>query len=120
MVWQEKDDLFKDAGDTGGDVQVGKAYSRRFFNPDLPGRLVTMCLYPIREEGSAVVGVQMQTEFMICRDTEDPGSTEEWSDYRYVDLPIIGFGTVEQAELSCMEVLPKYDPAKIVWNGEPF
>lgn len=120
MAWQEKNSLFEDAGDMGGDVQVGKAYSRRFFNPDLPGRLITINLYPVKEEGSAVIGVQMQTEFMICRDIEDPGSTEEWSTYRYVNLPIIGFGTAEQAELSCMKVLPKYDPAGTVWNGEPF
>lgn len=120
MAWQEKGSLFEDAGDVGGDIQVGKSFERRFVNPDLPGRLIDVTLYPVQEEGAVVVDVQMHTEFMICQDIEDPGSTEEWCDYRYVTLKTTGFGTVEQAEAAAEEVLAKYDPAEITWDGEPF
>jgi len=40
----------EDAGDVGGDDQIGKAPDIRFAHFDMPGRLVTVCVYPSARE----------------------------------------------------------------------
>lgn len=72
------------------------------------------------------VGIQMVTEFMICADVDDPGSTEEWSVYAYQDRETPPFsGTVEEivkaAEAKAVALAEGFDAdLSIHWNGEKF
>ncbi len=77
-MWVEKGELFEDAGDVGGDIQVGKAFDRRWVHRELPGRVLTIAAYPIQGDGStpmppedAPVHVQWQIQKTICTDIED-------------------------------------------------
>lgn len=138
--WVEHGPLFEDAGDHGGDVQVGKAYSRRFRHTSLPGRLYTVTAYPIQAEGLISTGyrdpldpsrivkddppirLEWQSELMVCRSTDDPGGTEVWSDYGYPDLPERFDGTypsVLAAEVDARQLVRSMEPHHIGWDGSP-
>lgn len=49
MGWIQHGEVWDDDGQHG-DTQIGKAASVRFFNPDLPGRLVTVYAFPSAPE----------------------------------------------------------------------
>lgn len=73
------------------------------------------------------VDLQMQTEFMICRDVDDPGSTEEWSEYQYdyVDDRPPYTGTIPEilaaANAAALQEVQTFDADKyITWDGKPF
>jgi len=72
------------------------------------------------------VGLRMQTEFMICRDIDDPGSTEEWCDYEYNDLDTRPYtGKVEEilakAEADALKQVRMFNAERdIHWDGKPF
>lgn len=124
--WAKHGCLFEDAGQYGGDVQVGKSYSRRFARADMPGRLVTVYAYPIEAEGPGddekSITLEMQTELMVCRDVDDPGSTEVWSDIEYSDLPErfdVVFTSVELAEQTARALIKSMEPHHIGWDGYP-
>lgn len=130
MRWKRGDILFEDAGDIGGDVQIGKSYSIRFYHAHLPGRLVTVAAYPIRtknytgEYGDAdeVITLEQQTEVMICGDVQDPGSTERWSEVEYTALPerFDGvYATVKEAERAARQLITQTRPEHIDWDGLP-
>lgn len=124
--WQEQGELFEDAGDMGGDVQVGKAFNRRFINPDLPGRLVTVNVYPIAGDGNnepdlSEVDIECQVEYMICEDMDDPGGTEVWSDIKYDrDIDVLVSDSIEKAESAAKNYVKRFLPEHIAWDGEPF
>lgn len=71
-------------------------------------------------------GVQMVTEFMICDDVDDPGSTEKWSIYAYQSRETPPFpGTVEEiikaAEAKAVALAEGFDAnLSIHWDGERF
>lgn len=123
--WVEKGTILN-AGDVSPDYQVGEAFNRRFYHPDKPGRLMTVSFYGVRVPNSDLpegfeYGIEKHTEYMICRDIEDPGSTEEWSEPAYD--PIDGYtslDTVEEAETEARKELEKLDAGDLVWNGEEF
>jgi hypothetical protein len=72
------------------------------------------------------VGLKMQTEFMICGDIDDPGSTEEWCDYRYDEPDTRPYtGTVEEilaaAEADALKMVRQFNGERdIHWDGKPF
>lgn len=124
--WAEHGVLFEDAGTFGGDVQVGRSYSRRFVRADMPGRLITVCAYPIEAQGPGddekSITLEMQTELMVCRDVDDPGSTEVWSDAEYSDLPErfdVVFTSVELAENMARALVRSMEPYHLGWDGNP-
>lgn len=125
-MWIRSGEIWADDGNPGGDEQVGKAASIRFVNPDLPGRMVTIYAYPHAPEGDdghdlENLGVDTATEYMICRDLEDPGSTEEWSTYQYGTLdtaPLRADVSVAESVAYLWTSVRKGD--EIGWDGEPF
>lgn len=127
-VWKEDGLGIQDAGDAGGDIQAGKAYSARYLHTTLHGRLITVTAYPVRGDSTTpeipdgVIRLQVQTERMICRDPEDPGSTEVWSDIEYSDLPErfdIDYVSVEEAEYAARVYLETFRPALYLnWDGK--
>jgi hypothetical protein len=54
MGWVQHGEIWSDDGEPGGDVQVGKAASIRFVDPDFPGRRVTVYAYPYAPEKAIV------------------------------------------------------------------
>lgn len=124
--WVEKGTLMG-AGDAGGDIQVGEAYDRRFLHPDKPGRVLTVYVYGVAYENDAIeggleYGIEEMIERLACRDTDDPGGTEEWScDPQYTAID--GYATLrnpEEAERAAKKHLAKLDAGDLSWNGEKF
>lgn len=99
--WQEDEKgLLEDAGDVGGDAQVGPAYSRRFWATDVPSFLfesVDVFGYAARHAEGAPTMVQLQWCYSICSDRNDPGGTEQWADYLCEDVGVVGAGGVPLA-----------------------
>jgi hypothetical protein len=132
-TWREDGELIDNAGDINGDIQCGAAYERRFLHTTLPGRLVDIAAYPIKGDGSdpmpdedAPIRLEVQTELMVCRDTDDPGGTAIWSDYTYTtgnDLPErfdVDYVSVEAAEAAARRYVEQFDPAlHLSWDGAP-
>lgn len=136
MVWKlDANGLMEDDGQLGGDTQVGKACSIRLENRELDeevggGRvhLVTVHVYPEGSERLETPGevdptslsLVMQTEFMVCTDRDDPGSSEVWSDLQYDTLDTRTFRSIAEAENAALGVLARFDPERdIHWDGEP-
>lgn len=123
--WVERGSML-DAADAGGDDQVGRAWDRRFHHPDKPGCLLTVYLYAVRVENDAVpagfeLGIQKQTEYMICGDTDEPGDTEVWSTYTYEVIDGYNtLGSVDAAEIEAHDWLKKLDAGDLSWNGVRF
>lgn len=90
--WQEDErGLLADAGSVGGDAQVGPAYSRRFWAAGTElFELVEVYGYAARDREDAPVVVQLQWGYSICSDRNDPGGTEQWADYLYEDVAVVG------------------------------
>lgn len=145
MGWVQHGDVQVDDGDYGGDTQIGKAAHVRFAHTDMPGRLVTVTAYPVApeqsietQEGSVTVfhgyrhdmdsvGVEAQTEFMICGNIDDPGSTEKWSDLRYEALDTQPYtrgdndNKIKAAEVDALRFIERFDANRnIHWDGERF
>lgn len=145
MGWVQYGDVQTDDGDYGGDIQIGKATHIRFTHRDLPGRLVTVMAYPVAPERSietqegtkttfhgykhdmGSVGIQVQTEFMICKNIDDPGGTEEWSDCQYEDLDTRPYNRgddtdkIRAAEVDALTFIERFDANRsIAWDGERF
>lgn len=121
-MWHALDDEPMDAGDVGGDIQRGTAFARRFIWADEHGRplpfkhwssselvyaLIEETYYavdiketdPDDEDAEPIIyDIQNQTELMVCRDVEDPGSTETWCDYEYEYVGAMGFDSLERAD----------------------
>jgi hypothetical protein len=54
-------------------------------------------------------------EFMLCRDPEDPGSTEEWCDYRYVDSWFARGEKFTDEQIKAL--MEKFEAKWIYWQG---
>jgi hypothetical protein len=118
-MWVQHGVIWPDDG-THSDEQVGNAASVRFANPELPGRLLTV--YAFGEMGeSGEIDLKTMTEFMICRDLDDPGSTEEWCDYQYEELDHRPLKGVADAQSVALGWVKSFDANRdIHWDGEPF
>lgn len=79
-----------DEGSVGGDIQDGPAWSRRFvlWHPGTGLCVVLNVAHYVAMEDDLVhlPWIQRQTEWIVCRDFVDPGGTEEYADYAYLDL----------------------------------
>lgn len=125
MGWIRYGDVMADDGHHT-DEQVGNAASVRFANPQIPGRLVTVYAYahaPETEDGEldmSGLGIQVVHEFMACDDIDEPGDTENWSDYTYEFLDTRPYnGDADAAERDALAWIEAYDPAKyLFWDGE--
>jgi hypothetical protein len=80
----------QDAGEIGGDIQMGAAWSRRFAlrRPDGQWAVITDSFYAACHDGvsgpvtdESELYVQNQIEWQVCTDLRDLGGTETWSDY---------------------------------------
>lgn len=95
-------------GTVGGDG-AGDSMSRRWQRQREDGNwdLVTVYAYAVfgpdrgwgEEDEEKPWHAEMSTETLICRDPEEPGSTEEWSDTRYdSDVSAFAYDTEAQAK----------------------
>lgn len=106
-------------GDVGGDNQLSGAWGRRFLRDDTTGdgeyAMVTVTFYTESDpnDGDRVL-LTRQVEYMLCRDPQDPGGTEVWSDLRYDDIPVGGTPDERTAQVACRS----FDPAAVTWDGE--
>lgn len=125
--WREQDAMCE-AGEPGGDIQCGKAFGRRFTHTKLFGRVYEITAYPVMGDGTdpmhpdGVIRIQQEICTTICRDVDEVGSTEEWSEYAYPDLPEhcdIDFATAESAEAAARYYVKTFDPEHIGWDGCP-
>jgi hypothetical protein len=136
MAWKiDPTGLMTDDGQPGGDVQVGKACSIRLENRELDAEkggghihLVTVYVYPEGSERPETPGevdptslsLVMQTEFMVCTDRDDPGSSEVWADLQYDILDTRAFRSIAEAGNVALGVLARFDPERdIHWDGGP-
>lgn len=81
--WVRADPAVFAAGDVGGDTQVGDAWSARWVRqlPDGTWGVVDRGYY-VADVGEGMY-MECQTQYLICADPGDPGSSEIWSDSRY-------------------------------------
>lgn len=127
-IWKDDEHGISRAGDVGGDIQIGEAYSRRFVHSRLAGRHIEVSAYPVANNqpdpgAEPVISLEIQTELMVATDPDDPGGTEVWSDLEYSDLPERyerTYPSVEAAEEAAQEYLRTLDPARdFTWDGKP-
>lgn len=110
----------------GGDVQASDPWEVRFVRDDIPGALVTVYVYVSDKamlNGDPDVGehmhVALQTEFMICADPADPGSTEIWSDMAYAECEP-EFSDMAAAEKEAAGIAGGIAESwRCTWDGEP-
>ncbi len=106
-------------GDVGGDVQLDESFSVRFWHRDHPGALVTYRYYTALDlDDLTSVYLERQTEYLVCTDPADPGSTEVWSDYRYETVQR-GFESVEAATATARRAAEGHLACAEAWSGLP-
>lgn len=81
--WVRADPAVFAGGDVGGDAQIGEAWAARWIRqlPDGTWGVVDRVFY-VADTGDGLY-VECQTEYLICTDPADPGSSEVWADARY-------------------------------------
>lgn len=107
----EIDKYFADAGDVGGDYQLGPARSRQFAQKRDDGTYTVITEYAYTTPGNLSAfdagefygrrhgySVCNQTEIMHCRDLEDIGGSEIHSDIEYDDVPYMTIATKRDAD----------------------
>lgn len=174
LAWQIDEMGVTEAGDVGGDVQVGGAWEARFVNPDSPRCMVVVTVFvsapelPVANQpecphtepegwkcrngwddlhkpgsGSRCVcwippehlscsydmdslGLETYTEFFIAREDMEEGESpldnpewEERTEYEDIDMGPLN-RDVDSANRAARAWLETFDPAHIVWNGQPF
>ncbi len=106
-------------GDVGGDAQLSESFSVRFHHRDQPGAMVTYRYYAAVDlDDLTTISVERQTELLACTDPADPGSTEQWSDYRYAAVQR-GFGSVEAATAAARRAAEAHLACDEDWSGRP-
>lgn len=127
VVWRPDGSGVLPGGQVGGDVQVGESWSRRF-RPDVEP---VEGLHAIVEEDwfasdpdpnepgpPARFTVTCQTWACVCTDPDDPGGTEEWSDYDYHESEVF-YPTLEDADRAAKESAEASVGVGIGWDGSP-
>ncbi|MBD0733991.1 hypothetical protein [Streptomyces sp. CBMA29] len=120
--WAEKDSIFIDAGDVGGDAQAGRSYNRRWWRPaaDDAFAVIDVYVYPALVEwvepepdpARLVVGVQIS--YTVCTDLDDPGGTEVTSDMIHASVGA-ETASLESADQAARQLLETVDPARLGW-----
>jgi hypothetical protein len=122
--WTEKDSMV--SGGMAPDNWVGEFFSRRFQHPRKPGCLIDVSISAATYENDAVeggheLGIEEEFEYRICRNVEDPGSTEEWSGLQYTQVgDYTTFKSVEEAAIYAKQRLKDLDAGDLSWNGVRF
>jgi hypothetical protein len=78
------------AGDVGGDHQVSEAYVTSWVRR-LPRGLwgyIGRQFYIAHDEDKGKTWLECQIEYLVCTNPRDVGSSEQFSDMRYVELPV--------------------------------
>lgn len=131
--WRQVDPPVANGGDVGGDIQATDSYSVRFqpVQQPAPGlhALVTVYLYGAlarpgmqRPSCAPPTGwwVQQMTEYLVYRDPQDPGGSEEWSHYAYYDHPE-SYPDAESARKAAEGLARNVTPAICGgWGGQPW
>lgn len=98
-VWYVVEPKMSEGGDVGGDIQAGPSHHLRFWNDALVNCVIDVHVYATARtddnwdvpgewpKNASGFGVQVQSEFCICGDRDEPFDTEEWSDATYENLP---------------------------------
>jgi hypothetical protein len=103
----------------GGDAQLDESFSVCFWHRDHPGALVRCCYYAALDlDDLTSIYVERQTEYLVCTDPDDPGSTEEWSDYAYATVQR-GLGSVEAATAAARRIAEAHLACDEAWSGRP-
>lgn len=150
MVWQVDESGIQDAGDVGGDFQVGDAWEVRFINAELPRCSVTVKVFSAARELSledqqdcshllsvdgifsdehlacsydlTSLGIEMLTEYRIhtSEDLESELVWERSDPYEAVEARSF-HGDVEDCNAYARRWLKSFDPVRdISWDGRPF
>ncbi|HLL69041.1 MAG TPA: hypothetical protein VK453_25500 [Micromonosporaceae bacterium] len=84
--WRRVEPLVMGGGDCGGDAQISEAFNARWVQEHSGGEhaVVTRQFYIAEHEGGEPF-LECQTEYVLCSDPSDPGSTELLSRECYVD-----------------------------------
>lgn len=110
-----------DAGQPGGDFLVSEALGRRWW---LVRRDGTFALFDLAwylcddtrwRTSPRGRWLERQEEYLICTDLREPGGTETWADYRFIeetDWPVED-ASVEKAAIA-------FERKQITWDGEEF
>lgn len=112
------------AGGTVGGDGAGEAVSVRY-TCEKPGSLTDVYWYVVdlRERNEADENdeypwdVEEMTQFMVCTDPNDPGSTEVWSDYTYDNLSAVSYKT--EADAIAERDRQVDTTAEYHWDGDP-
>src|SRR6266511_1521424 len=84
-----------------------------------PAAMVTFTYYAALDlDDLATIYVERKTELLVCTDPADPGSTEQWSDYRYETVRR-GFGSVEAATAAARHAAEGHLTCEADWPGLP-
>lgn len=134
-------------GSVGGDIQAGEAWSVRFVpafeQPNADGEYAVVTEYwyatddwsgnrdrwiqdiepqgnddEIEHRWNHRFGVQCMIEFVLCKDLDDIGSTEVWSDYQYYDDAL--YYSLERAQeesKSRAQSSERQNGWDIMWDG---
>lgn len=123
--------LFANAGEVGGDIQIGPSYSRRYTFGPVGGRYMIVEEYryaandaAYRDSRAHEYYVQTQTMFLICTDLYDPGGSELDAEYVYDDSAFTypTFGEANDAayrgvEQSGLWTVRPWDPTEMLRDG---
>ena len=81
--------------------------------------MVTCCYYAaVDPNDPATILVQQHTEYLVCTDPADPGSSEVWSAYRWTALPG-GFANVQAASDAANHAAQRHLVCEEPWSGHP-
>src|SRR3954451_13325556 len=91
MPWYQRKSGIQPGGDIGGEAQKTDSVSIRYHHTDRPDAVTTIYAYgiPAISLSGSGYAVEIQAEFSICLDPDDPGGSELWSDAEFSRLPDI-------------------------------
>jgi hypothetical protein len=123
-VWVEKDGMFDDAGDVGGDAQAGKSYNRRWWHRTPVGEYAVLDIYtypayvdwlPVDPDPARLV-LGVQINYTLCIDLNEPGSTETWGDATHA-VAGMELDASDAADQQVRRLLENVNPACLGWGG---
>ncbi len=111
----------RDSGDVGGDNAVGITPSRRFAQLQTDGTWLLITDYAMPfvsdwNETPRVYDIQNMTEVMVCRDLDDPGSSEITCDYEYEFVGERGYTNIREAERAAARYVRGLDIKHYGWE----
>lgn len=118
LEWREDDlGMLEDAGDVGGDLQAGPAFSRRFIFGPVEDNYMVIEEYAYAEEldvdedddRHGGFGASEMAMFTICTDLEDVGGSEVASDVHYGEGGYLVHDTVEKATAEARRLMERND-----------